>query len=251
MAPANEADSVTCVCLTTWPRRAAYLPDALRSYRAQTHPRRELLVINDGAPLRSAALDVRVVNLPPHSSGRWTLGEKRNVGVRFARGEWLATWDDDDVSLPERLEKQLAWADRTGAAYVMGDSQYVADENLTILGDCRDWISGFCAPSALARRNAVVAAGGYPVSDFWEDAWVMKAVSWRVRGHVSVMPSDWYIRRQHSTAVGATGNVMRAFGETFDEYAACAVRGGAPRRDIARALAELRAGPGATDVVPV
>lgn len=245
------ADLITCVCLTTWPRRAAYLPDALRSYRAQTYPHRELLVVNDGAALRSTAADVRVVNLPPRPGGRWTIGEKRNVGIRFAAGDWIATWDDDDVSLPERLAAQIAWAKRTGAAYVMCGSQHVANERLEILGDCRDWVSGFCAPSALFLRNAAIAAGGYPVSDFWEDAAIMKAIAWRTRGFVSIMPGDWYIRRQHSASRAPTGNVMRAFGETFDEYEACALRGGAPRRDVAGELTALRAGPGARDVVPV
>lgn len=240
---------VTCVCLTTAPSRAAYLTDALRSYRAQTYPRRELLVVNDGAPLRATAPDVRVVNLPPRPSGRWTLGEKRNVGIRFARGAWLATWDDDDVSLPERLAAQLAWAARTDAAYVVADSQWVADARLELLGDCRDWRSGFCAPSALYRRNAAVAAGGYPPADRWEDAALMQAVAWRARGHVAVMPGGWYVRRQHDTP-GAE-NVMRRFGETAAQYAACAARGGPPRADVVRALAALRAGPGARDVVPV
>ena len=67
-------DDVTCVCLTTYPKRAHLLEDALRAYALQSHPRRRLLVVNDGAPLRSARGDVTVVQQP----AGMRLGTRRN-----------------------------------------------------------------------------------------------------------------------------------------------------------------------------
>lgn len=235
-------DLVTCVCLTTHPKRAGYLPDALRSYRQQTHPTRELVVVNDGAPLVSRAADVRVYNLPPHPEGRrWTIGEKRNVGVRAARGAWLATWDDDDVSFPERLSAQLAFAAETGADYVLADGMYTADADLALYGDCAQ-PSGVCHSTALARRDAVVAAGGYDVADYLEDAGMMFRVQHLVRGSVAVMRgARWYVRRQHAS------NVTLDHGETGEQYAACGLRNPDTRR-AADVLASVRRGPGAEDV---
>ena len=44
---------------------------------------------------------VRVVNLPDRYR---TLGEKYNAMVSLASGSLLAPWEDDDISLPHRLE---------------------------------------------------------------------------------------------------------------------------------------------------
>ncbi|RXL88910.1 glycosyltransferase, partial [Citrobacter sp. AAK_AS5] len=40
--------------------------------------------------------------------GAMTLGALRNQSVAQACGEYLALWDDDDLSAPHRLELQLS-----------------------------------------------------------------------------------------------------------------------------------------------
>lgn len=243
MAPA--APLVTCVLLTTHPRRAAFLPDALRSYRAQTYAPRELVVVNDGAvELAPNAPDVRVVNLPAeHPSGRrWTIGEKRNVGLRFARGAWVATWDDDDVSLPERLEAEVRYALATGADYVLGDRTHVADADLDVQGSCYRGTARPVMPTALIRRTAAVAAGGYPVKDYCEDFELLARIQFCHRGQVVTMPgAKWYVMRRHGT------NVTEGFGETADAWIGCALRDPV-RAETQRRVNELRAGPGGEDV---
>lgn len=232
---------VSCVCLTTHPRRAAFLGDALVSYRAQTYPARELLVVNDGEPLRSRAEDVRVVNLPDRGA-RWTVGEKRNVGVRLARGEYLATWDDDDVSLPERLAEQVARAEQWGAAAVLADRMAVADARLRLHGNCYRGALRATMASAMLRRSAVVAAGGYPTADYMEDVEVLERVRLVCRRPVGIMRgADWYVLRRHG------GNVTLDYRETDDEYTACALRDPATVEAQARLDALLR-GPGREDV---
>jgi glycosyltransferase involved in cell wall biosynthesis len=241
----GPAPRVTCVLLTSHPRRAAFLPDALRSYRAQTWPHRELVVVNDGpAPLTSTAPDVRVVNLPAqHPEGRrWTLGEKRNVGVRAATGAWLATWDDDDVSMPERLEAQVRHALATGADYVLGDRTHVADEDLDVQGACYRGSALPVMATALIRRDAAVAAGGYPAKDYCEDAELLERIRLLHRGHVVTMPRvDWYVMRRHGA------NITGEFGESADAWIGCALRDPV-RVETQRRVEALRAGPGAEDV---
>ncbi|MFO0610653.1 MAG: glycosyltransferase family A protein [Polyangiales bacterium] len=175
MPNTTAAPLVTCVCLTTHPRRAAYLPDALRSYRQQTYARRELVVINDGAPLASNRADVRVVNLPPRGAP-WTIGEKRNVGVRAARGEYLATWDDDDVSLPARLAEEVTAAEATAADVIRADGMYIADAGLSLAGRCQRGTKRPVMASALVRRDAAVRAGGYPAANYLEDAAMIERI---------------------------------------------------------------------------
>lgn len=209
---------VSCVCLTTAPKRAAYLPDAVRAFRWQTYPDRELVIVNDGEPLTSSDPMIRVVNLPAIGR-RWTLGEKRNVGVREARGDYLATWDDDDVSMPERLAHQVAEMERTRADAALADAMAVADDALRLVGVCHRGTSRPVQASAMLRRSAVVAAGGYPVADYREDAELLERLRLYVRAHVITLPGcEWYIMRRHRQ------NVTHEFGETSDEYIACGLR---------------------------
>jgi glycosyltransferase involved in cell wall biosynthesis len=82
----------------------------VRSALAQTWPNLEVLVVVDGPDPASAArlacfgkARVRVVYLNKTLGG----AEARNVGVRAARGEWIAFLDDDDAWLPEKIERQM------------------------------------------------------------------------------------------------------------------------------------------------
>src|SRR4051794_22068061 len=106
---AMRAPAITALVLTRYPARSAMLETALASFRAQTFRDAEILIVNDGVPLEHPSPDVRVLNLPPGAPR--TIGEKRNVGLREARGEWIAPWDDDDVCLPNRLAESFAALD--------------------------------------------------------------------------------------------------------------------------------------------
>ncbi|MGB3545815.1 MAG: glycosyltransferase family 2 protein [Saprospiraceae bacterium] len=93
---------------------AAYLREAIDSILNQTFRNFELLVIDDGSTDNSLEIiesytDPRIRLL--RNPGNWGVAFTRNVGLREARGNYLAWCDCDDVSLPTRLEKQVAWLD--------------------------------------------------------------------------------------------------------------------------------------------
>lgn len=227
---------VTCVCLTMTPARLHMLPDALRSYRQQTYSPRELVVVNDGAPLRSQADDVRVVNLPDRG-WQWSIGEKRNIGIRAARGDYIATWDDDDVSLPTRLAEQVEAALSRGADSVVAEDAWVADENLSPAGFCRRGQAVLA--SALMRRQALVDAGGYQPSSLAEDMEMQERIRYMVRGvMVTQRGAMYYVVRRHGANSWARG----------DGLIACAMRDPDVQAALA-ALASLRRGPGGEDAV--
>lgn len=86
---------------------------AVRSAMSQTFSRIEIIVVIDGPdPNTRDALSavgdsrVRVVELPRVAGP----GEARNIGVRSARGHWVAFLDDDDEWFGNKLELQYRHA---------------------------------------------------------------------------------------------------------------------------------------------
>jgi glycosyltransferase involved in cell wall biosynthesis len=95
--------------------RERYLGDAIASVLAQTFTDFELLVIDDGSTDRSrdvarAFADARLRLLC--NERNLGLPRTRNTGVDAANGAYLAFLDSDDVAMPERLAKQVAFLDR-------------------------------------------------------------------------------------------------------------------------------------------
>src|ERR1035438_7254276 len=86
---------------------------AVRTALSQTYSNLEVVVVVDGPdPATVAILEamqeprLQIVALPENVGGC----EARNIGVRNARGVWIALLDDDDEWEPTKTEKQIALA---------------------------------------------------------------------------------------------------------------------------------------------
>ena len=115
---------ISCVCLTI-PGRAHFLRRAVECFRKQTWENRELIVVAE--PDQRVSLDGPAV-LPHLRPGRWTVGEKRNVGCLGARGEYIALWDDDDFSAPNRLTEQMRVLQESGKSVTTLPQIYFTNE---------------------------------------------------------------------------------------------------------------------------
>ena len=110
-----------------------YFVETLESVFAQSYEEWELLLIDDGSSDRSTqiALDYaarhpdRVRYLEHDGHENLGMSASRNLGVREAKGEYVAFLDADDVWLPEKLEEQEAVMRRQPeAAMVYGATEY-------------------------------------------------------------------------------------------------------------------------------
>jgi Glycosyltransferases involved in cell wall biogenesis len=90
---------------------APFLREAMDSILNQTYTDFELIVLNDCSPDNSEEIldsysDSRIVRyLGKENVG---LANVLNIGLKMAKGEFIARMDSDDISLPMRLEKQVA-----------------------------------------------------------------------------------------------------------------------------------------------
>jgi teichuronic acid biosynthesis glycosyltransferase TuaG len=120
-------DGLFSVITPVW-NGARWLERAIGSVLDQTDRGFELIVVDDGSEDDSAAIAeriaaeddrVRVIRLPNASGGP---AHPRNVGLRAARGEFVAFLDQDDWWLPTKLEQQRAKFAEDDYALVYSDA---------------------------------------------------------------------------------------------------------------------------------
>ncbi|OGZ45465.1 MAG: hypothetical protein A3C84_00065 [Candidatus Ryanbacteria bacterium RIFCSPHIGHO2_02_FULL_48_12] len=102
------------IILPTW-NRVRFLQSAIDGILEQTYQNFELLVLDDGSTdetpeiMRQIMAEkndprIRYIQLETHQGG----AQARNIGIRQARGEFIASQDDDDEWDPQYLEKQVS-----------------------------------------------------------------------------------------------------------------------------------------------
>lgn len=117
-----------------------YLAAAVESILGQTFRDFEFIIIDDGSTDKTpellnafAAKDARISVLRQPNHG---LCYSLNRGCAAAHGKYIARMDADDVSLPKRLELQVAFLEQNPRTAALGTELKFLDDNGT--SDC-DW----------------------------------------------------------------------------------------------------------------
>lgn len=109
-ADANRLPFVSCLCMTygRCPKWQHLIEEAIESFVRQSYPaqHRELVILNDCAEqkLECHVPGVKVINVAERFP---SLGDKLNHLVECAAGDVLIPWDDDDISLRDRLSQAV------------------------------------------------------------------------------------------------------------------------------------------------
>lgn len=121
---------VSAIVLTY--NRAHFVTEAIGSILDQTFKDFELIVVdncssdNTESVVKSSS-DKRIRYFKNQNNG--FMGVNRNYGIEKSSGEYIAFLDDDDLWLPEKLEKQIELLDSNkGLGLVYSDS-YIMDSN--------------------------------------------------------------------------------------------------------------------------
>ena len=169
--------------------KAENLAASLESMLGQTLPCRELILCCDGA--LTPELDEVVEEYKRRFDGRMRVlrsgghvgvGACANAALRAARTDIIVKMDSDDISSPERCEKQMRlfagdpgldmcgayleeFDDETGGAIAVKKAPVTHDE-IMVYARRRN---PFNNPTFAYRRSAALAAGGYTQSGRCED----------------------------------------------------------------------------------
>ena len=157
-----------------------FLQVALDSIINQTRVPDEIVVIGDG-PLPQALIDVveatrkRFPNLHPYYQEKNAgLGAALRIAVEKAQYDYIARMDSDDISLPDRFEKQMRCFEEDDSLAVAGGmiTEFVdSPDNITgkrILPladkDIKKFMRSRCAMNhvtVIFKKSEVVRAGSY------------------------------------------------------------------------------------------
>lgn len=207
-----------------------YLREAIDSILGQTFKDFEFLIIDDGSTDGSAAIigsysDPRIRLI--RNVKNIGLTRSLNKGLKLAKGQYIARMDADDISLPERLEKEVAIAGAypeitvvtTGFANFVNsfgeDNRDIANNGGT---DEIEWI-GFedllegnkiFHGSVLFKRKNVLDIGGYnerlPTAQDY-DLWLRVSKQAKIIKLKIIL----YLRRLHFDCVSMKGILKQEY----------------------------------------
>ncbi len=197
-----------------------YLAAAIDSILAQTYSNFELVVVDDGSEdgsaevVRAHALRDRRIRFFQLEQNRGEAAA-RGHGVSKADGEFVTFLDSDDLSLPERLQKQVAFLQAKPEYDGVGTHAKVVNAEMQYLYDLRpprhhalilfaQFIGGdpFVHASIMLRRELFKIAGKYDASmRIAADVDLMTRLMGRAR--FSNIPERLYIYRRHARQLTA------------------------------------------------
>ena len=154
-----------------------HLHKSIDSILNQTFTDFEFIIINDGSTDRTSAIlsdyeknDARVKVFQQENKG---LAVSLNNGISHSKANLIARMDSDDIALPDRLEKQVAYLKKHPEVGVLGTAAHLINAQgvklgVMVLPEEHDSIvkimyksSPIIHPSVVMRREAVLAVGGY------------------------------------------------------------------------------------------
>jgi glycosyltransferase EpsE len=192
---------------------------AVQSLQEQTVQEWELIVVDDGSTDHTAEV---LLDMARSDSRIRVLRNARNLGLasslnralEVSHGELVARMDQDDRSVPDRLERQRAFLLHSLDVDVLGGGAIEVTNDGRILGvryprETHDDLianiykeNPFIHPTVMARRSFWVSMGGYdPQARFGEedyDLWLRGRS--RFRYHNLQAPLIYYRRRPLSLA---------------------------------------------------
>ena len=184
-----EANTKVSVLMSIYVKeKPEYLQAAMESILAQTYPIDEIMIIEDG-PLTDQLYDIvrYYQNKHPEIIRTFAFERNRQLGRALAKGvelcsnELVARMDTDDIAMPDRIEKQVAYMEAHPQVHVLGGAiREFNDEGTTdrvkLMPKTQEEILSYVKNrnplnhmTVMFRRSAILEVGNYQLFPYLED----------------------------------------------------------------------------------
>ncbi len=170
-----------------------FIREAIESILHQTFKDFEFLIVNDCS--KDSSLDIILSYNDPRIqliNNQKTLGTSGclNKGLQIALGKYIARQDSDDISLPQRLEKEMNFLENNPEAGLVGTFFIAINEEGEFLQEFRPFTHSkdlkkklltknpFAHGSVMFRRECIEKAGNYREDlKYFEDVDLWRRIS--------------------------------------------------------------------------
>ena len=138
-----------------------FLKSAVESVLGQTYANFEFLIVNDKSTdatskiLRTFSLKDKRIRVIENTENLG-LTKSLNKALKEAKGKYIARMDDDDISLPERLQKQFAFLEANPEVALIGCLADIIDESGEVIGEKRSALDYKALKKKLLFNNQLV-----------------------------------------------------------------------------------------------
>ena len=147
----GQAVSLRCSVVIPVYNHEKYIRECVESVLSQSVSELEVLVIDDCSTDDTPEIVSRLAEADPrirfirleHNGG---VAHARNLGVRMASADWIAFLDSDDSWKSEKLAKELALAEQSGAGLIY--TGFVCTDT-----EGNEWKRSFSVPPAITYRD--------------------------------------------------------------------------------------------------
>jgi FkbM family methyltransferase len=136
--------------------QAHFLGEAIESVLTQSHPRFEIVVVDDGSTDNTSEVAARYPEVRCVRQENQGLSGARNTGLRESHGSYAVFLDADDRLLPEALAAGLeCFETRPESAFVYGDYRYIAADGSVVNKGSKKRIVGNDHYLTLLQGNSI------------------------------------------------------------------------------------------------
>ena len=212
------------------------LQDSVRSILEQTHSDFEFIIVENGSTddtweLLHSIDDSRISLFQTEIK---QLSYNLNFALDKAKFCWIARMDADDISHPQRLEKQLEFLEDHNKVKVLGtqtrlfcEGRFIGNETVPTANQAiRNWMpfkSVLLHPTIVFNRQTILEAGGYLGGRLGQDfdLWLRLSRDPEIQfANLSDAYLDYHIspsqgRRSKESYASSVGYLMREFMMTY------------------------------------
>jgi glycosyltransferase involved in cell wall biosynthesis len=185
-----SSNPIVSVCVASY-NHARFLPAMMDGLLSQTFRDFEIVVVDDGSTDNSMEVLQAYANRNPEIMRVYTHPNGRNLGIsatvnlgfQMARGKYWCMHDSDDVSYPDRLERQVAFLESCpNVGWVYGIADRIDDNGAHLdglfgsdLSSCMDlverfiWDNPIAAVTTIIRRDCALQVGPWDETVLYSD----------------------------------------------------------------------------------